>query len=96
MNPNPLEKVVELNQQGMLNKDIAKKLKLPSSTVSFYLNKSGINRVRKYRGFSSPLDYFNEHFKEINITRGQLSQKDNSLYQSLKRYRQFNQAFPDK
>ena len=69
MNPNPLEKVVELNQQGMLNKDIAKKLKLPSSTVSFYLNKSGINRVRKYRGFSSPLDYFNEHFKEINITR---------------------------
>ena len=63
MNPNRLEQVVELNQQGLLNKDIANKLGMQQSAVHYNLKRSGLERNRGYRGFESPLDYFNQHFK---------------------------------
>jgi len=93
--PNRLEQVVELNQQGLLNKDIANKLGMQQAAVSYNLKRSGLERNRKYRGCESPLDYFNEHFKRQELTRGELSMKDNSLYQALKKHKQFYEAFPE-
>ena len=58
--PNRLEQVVELNQQGLFNKDIANKLGMQQSAVSYNLNRAGLKRNRTYRGFGSPLDYFNQ------------------------------------
>ena len=94
MNPNRLEQVVELNQQGMLNKDIAKQLGMEQSAVSVNLKISSLKRNRTYRGFNSPLDYFNEHFKDRNLTRGQLQKEDFSLYHTLRRHGQLNEAIP--
>ena len=60
--PNRLEQVVELNQQGLFNKDIANILGMQQSAVSYNLKRSGLERNRGYRGFESPLDYFNQYF----------------------------------
>ena len=78
MNPNRLEQVVELNQQGLLNKDIANKLGMQQSAVHYNLKRSGLERNRGYRGFESPLDYFNQHFKGKKLTRSSLSKQDHS------------------
>ena len=90
--PNRLEQVVELNQQGLFNKDIANRLGIHQSIVSYNLMRVGLKRNRTYRGFESPLDYFNQSFKGKKLTRGQLQKEDNSLYQSLIRHGQLDKA----
>ena len=92
--PNRLEQVVELNQQGMFNKDIAKKLGMQQSAVSYNLKRSGLELNRKYRGCESPLDYFNENFKGKELTRSKLSKDDHSLYQALIVHNQLDEAVP--
>ena len=92
--PNRLEQVVELNQQGLLNKDIANKLGMQQSAVHYNLKRSGLERNREYRGFKSPLDYFNEHFKGKELTRSSLSKQDHSLYQALSIHNQIDEAVP--
>ena len=92
--PNRLEQVVELNQQDLLNKDIANKLGMQQAAVSYNLKRSGLERNRKYRGCESPLDYFNEHFKGKKLTRSSLSKQDHSLYQALSIHNQIDEAVP--
>ena len=92
--PNRLEQVVELNQQGLFNKDIANRLEIHQSLVSYNLIRVGLKRNRTYRGFESPSDYFNQSFKGKKLTRGQLQKEDSSLYQSLIRHGQLDKAIP--
>jgi hypothetical protein len=92
--PSRLEQVVELNQQGLFNKDIANRLEIHQSLVSYNLIRVGLKRNRTYRGFELPLDYFNQSFKGKKLTRGQLQKEDNSLYQSLIRHGQLDKAIP--
>ena len=92
--PNRLEQVVELNQQGLFNKDIANKLGMQQSAVSYNLNRAGLKRNRTYRGFESPLDYFNQYFKGKKLTRSSLSKQDHSLYQALSIHNQIDEAVP--
>jgi len=47
-----------------------------------------------YRGFSNPLEYFKSHPELHNLTRSQLHSKDPSLYKSLKRRNQLQEAIP--
>ena len=92
--PNRLEQVVELNQQEFFNKDIANKLGMQQSAVHYNLKRSGLERNRTYRGFKSPLDYFNQCFKDKKLTRSSLSKQDHSLYQALSIHNQIDEAVP--
>ena len=92
--PNRLEQVVELNQQEFFNKDIANKLGMQQSAVSYNLSRVGLKRNRNYRGFESPLDYFNQCFKDKKLTRSSLSKQDHSLYQALSIHNQIDEAIP--
>jgi hypothetical protein len=48
----------------------------------------------RYRGFDSPLEYFEKHKGLQNLTPGELANIDFGLYKSLKRWEQFDEVFP--
>ena len=65
----------------------------------FYTNRTWSNLFNKYvnyRGYDSPLHYFNDKFKDRDITRKQLAKEDSGLYSSLRRRDLLDYAIPEK
>ena len=50
--------------------------------------------MRKFDG--NPLNYFNEHFKDRDLTRSQLQKEDFPLYHALRNHKQLDEAIPKK
>ena len=82
--PNKLEKIVELNQQGLINKDIAEKLDIAPITVTTYLRKVNLKRnflERQYKIMEQVLELNQQGYANADIEE----QLDVS-YQTVTRY----------
>ena len=82
--PNKLEKIVELHQQGLINKDIAEKLDIASITVTTYLRKVNLKRnfsERQYKIMEQVLELNQQGYANADIEK----QLDVS-YQTVTRY----------